>query len=204
VQHEHGVHGFPVLKQVRLVREEGNDLIVTDGQSEARAPKSDFTNDLDVVDRLRQSVPLPQVSLPSAGVSPTGLEIHKVSSDLARANSNVEQLESDLGKVDSRMSTLNEQIGRGEVLDGFTDLRDLNKDLEKNRAKLESELQYWREMSDKLTRYQSKLEESQRATESLSNRAEDAERTRQDAARAQAEVMSSGAAVKAHRAAQHR
>ena len=55
VQTEDGINGFPALKEVRLVRQEGDEFIVTDGQAEGRAPKANFSNNLDVVDRLRES-----------------------------------------------------------------------------------------------------------------------------------------------------
>lgn len=52
VRTEDGLHGFPVGKQVTLVREGILDLVVTDGIMEGKASKDSFTNDLDVADSL--------------------------------------------------------------------------------------------------------------------------------------------------------
>lgn len=50
---DEGIHGFRPGKEVRLVKEESTTLLVTDGVIEGRAPKECFTNDLDVIDSIR-------------------------------------------------------------------------------------------------------------------------------------------------------
>jgi hypothetical protein len=47
-----GLHGFSVGKQVKLIRIDGSNYIVSDGQVEATAPTTSFTNDLDILDAL--------------------------------------------------------------------------------------------------------------------------------------------------------
>ena len=47
-----GLHGFSPGKQVKLIRIDGANYIVSDGQIEATAPSTSFTNDLDIVDAL--------------------------------------------------------------------------------------------------------------------------------------------------------
>jgi len=47
-----GVHGFRPGKQVKLLREDSNKLVVTDGVVEGTAPRGSFTNDLDVVNEI--------------------------------------------------------------------------------------------------------------------------------------------------------
>lgn len=47
-----GLHGFSVGKQVRLIRIDGPNYLVTDGLTEGSAPATSFTNDLDVLDAL--------------------------------------------------------------------------------------------------------------------------------------------------------
>ena len=49
---EHGIYGFVEGAQVSILNEEGNQYRVTDGKMEAKAPKTSFTNDLDVVDAI--------------------------------------------------------------------------------------------------------------------------------------------------------
>jgi len=46
---DQGIYGFQVGEKVTLVKESGADLVVSDGKVEATAPKSSFTNDLDVI-----------------------------------------------------------------------------------------------------------------------------------------------------------
>lgn len=53
VQTSSGVYGFSVGKQVRLVREEGENLVVTDGVKEATVTPRQVTNDLTVVKALQ-------------------------------------------------------------------------------------------------------------------------------------------------------
>ena len=47
----YGVHGFREGTEVRLIKEEGNVLVVSDGTVEGRATKDHFTNDLDEAGR---------------------------------------------------------------------------------------------------------------------------------------------------------
>lgn len=49
-----GIHGFPEGRQVKVVREENGEVVVSDGQKTARAPKDSFTNDLNVVAALNE------------------------------------------------------------------------------------------------------------------------------------------------------
>jgi hypothetical protein len=50
-----GVHGFPAGKEVRILSEEANEFVVTDGQTEGRAPKDHFTNNIDEADKITGS-----------------------------------------------------------------------------------------------------------------------------------------------------
>jgi len=47
-----GLHGFPAGKKVKLIREEQDEYVVTDDVIEGKAPKTSFTNDLDVADAI--------------------------------------------------------------------------------------------------------------------------------------------------------
>ena len=47
-----GLHGFSVGKQVKLIRIDGSNCIVSDGEVEGTAPATSFTNDLDILDAL--------------------------------------------------------------------------------------------------------------------------------------------------------
>jgi len=49
---EHGITSFPAGKEVTLVRESGNNLIVTDGRQEVEVARTSLTNDLDVRDGI--------------------------------------------------------------------------------------------------------------------------------------------------------
>lgn len=51
---ESGVSGFPVGKEVTLIREENGKFLISDGSQLARAPKSSFTRDIEVVNQARQ------------------------------------------------------------------------------------------------------------------------------------------------------
>lgn len=55
VTFEDGIKGFPAGKEVRFIRAEGEEYIVSDGEIEARASIDSFTNDLDEVDALREN-----------------------------------------------------------------------------------------------------------------------------------------------------
>jgi len=50
-----GLHGFSEGKQVTLVREEGSDLIVTDGVVEGKAPKDSFSTDRKVIEIIQKN-----------------------------------------------------------------------------------------------------------------------------------------------------
>jgi hypothetical protein len=52
---EHGITSFPAGKKVTLVRESGNNLIVTDGRQEVEVAKTSLTNDLDVLEGIISS-----------------------------------------------------------------------------------------------------------------------------------------------------
>ena len=200
VQTEDGINGFPALKEVRLVRQEGDEFIVTDGQAEGRAPKANFSNNLDVVDRLRESLPPPVVHSPSMDSSPVTREIERISLEIVNANSRSEKLQAALGRTDTKINAAGDRISRGEFYDSMTDLREVKKDLEKTREQLQAQLQYWQEMESKLSRHKWALEETKRIADSLRNDAEDMEGTRNEAARAEAEVRASGSAVDSHKA----
>lgn len=47
---ENGIIGFPKGKKVTLIREEGDQCIVTDGKVEGKSSRDSFTNDLDIAD----------------------------------------------------------------------------------------------------------------------------------------------------------
>jgi hypothetical protein len=49
-----GLHGFPVGKKVTLVREEGSDLVVTDGVMEGKASKDSFSTDQKTTEVIQQ------------------------------------------------------------------------------------------------------------------------------------------------------
>ena len=49
-----GLHGFSEGKKVTLVREEGSDLIVTDGVVEGRASKDSFSTDQQAIEVIQQ------------------------------------------------------------------------------------------------------------------------------------------------------
>lgn len=49
-----GLHGFPVGKKVTLVRDEGTDLVVTDGVVEGRASRDSFSTDQNAIEEIRQ------------------------------------------------------------------------------------------------------------------------------------------------------
>lgn len=200
VQTEDGINGFPALKEVRLVRQEGDEFIVTDGQAEGRAPKANFSNNLDVVDRLRESLPPPVVHSPSMDSSPVTREIERISREIVNANSRSEKLQAALGRTDTKINAAGDRISRGEFYDSLIDLREVKKDLEKTREQLQAQLQYWQEMESKLSRHKWALEETKRIADSLRNDAEDMEGTRNEAARAEAEARASGSAVDSHKA----
>lgn len=65
-----GVRGFPPGKEVRFLRQEAGYYVVSDGEVEARRPRSWFTRDLKVVDEVLRaesgSVPAPAESTDSA------------------------------------------------------------------------------------------------------------------------------------------
>lgn len=201
VQTEDGIYGFPALKEVRLIREEGTDFVVTDGQAEGRAPKESFSNNLDVVDRLRESLPPPIIHSPNTDNSPVTQEIARISREIVNANLRSEQVQDALKRTDTKISAVGERISRGELYDSLTDLREVKKDLEKTREQLHAQLQYWEELERKLSRHKSALEETKRIANSLRNDAEDMERSRNEVARAEAEARASGAAVDSHKAA---
>ena len=201
VQTEDGINGFPALKEVRLVRQEGDEFIVTDGQAEGRAPKANFSNNLDVVDRLRESLPPPIIHSPSTDNSPVAREIKRISLEMVNANSRSKQLQAALKRTDTKINAAGERISRGEFYDSLTDLREVKKDLEKTREQLQAQLQYWEEMVSKLSGHKSALEETKRIANSLRNDAEDMERSRNEVARAKAEARASGSAVDSHKAA---
>lgn len=201
VQKEDGIQGFPVLKQVRLVREEGGEFVVTDGQAEGRAPKANFTNDLDVVDRLRRTLPPPVIQSPNSGNSPISQEIQKTSLEITNAGLECERLRISLRRTDTKINSAGARISRGEFYDSLTDLREVKKDLEKTREQLQTQLQYWEEMVSKLSRHKSALEETKRIANFLQDDAEDMERSRNEVARAEAEARASRAAVDSHKAA---
>jgi hypothetical protein len=200
IQTEDGIKGFPVLKEVRLVHQEGDEFVVTDGQAEGRAPRVNFSNNLDVVDRLRESLPPPVVQSPSTDSSPVTREIERISLEMVSANSRSEQLQAALKRTDTKIDAAGNRISRGEFYDSLTDLRELKKDLEKTREQLQAQLQYWEEMVSKLNRHKSALEETKRIANSLRNDAEDMERSRNEVARAEAEARASGSAVDSHKA----
>jgi len=52
VSTEDGLHGFPIGRKVTIASEDDLNFTVTDGTMTGTAPKSSFTNDLDVVDKL--------------------------------------------------------------------------------------------------------------------------------------------------------
>jgi len=195
MQTDDGIRGFPILKEVRLVREEGDDLIVSDGQAEGRAPKANFTNDLDVVDRLRQALP-PPAPMSVADNSPISLEIEKTSRDVASAEIELQRLESALKRTNFNISKTGERISRGEVYDGLTDLREVTKELQRKQSELEAKRYYWSEMIQKLSSYKDALEAIQKIDGPARNGAHDMARARQEASQAEAKAR---AALEAHR-----
>ena len=52
---EHGITSFQAGKKVTLVRESGNNLIVTDGRQEVEVAKTSLTNDLDILEGIISS-----------------------------------------------------------------------------------------------------------------------------------------------------
>ncbi len=203
MQTSDGIKGFPVLKEVRRIREEGEDLIVSDGEAEGRAPKANFTNNLDVVDLIRKSLP-PAMPIPVAENSPVSLEIAKTSREITAAEIELERIQGAIRRTDSRLSKTGERVSRGEVYDSLTDLREVAKELEKKRSDLEATRDYWSEMTQKLQRYKTALEESQRLEASLRNGTQDVERARHEVAGAEARARASSAVLEAHRASQQR
>ena len=53
---EDGIIGFPKGKKVTLIREEGDQYIVTDGKVEGKSSRDSFTKDLDIADNVLAEV----------------------------------------------------------------------------------------------------------------------------------------------------
>lgn len=49
---EHGIHGFRKGRRVRVVREDGLFLVVSDGEVEGSADRDSFTDDLDLAEQI--------------------------------------------------------------------------------------------------------------------------------------------------------
>jgi hypothetical protein len=130
-----GIHGFPLLKKVQLVREEPDLFIVTDGMAEASAPPSHFTNDLDEVDRIRASLPRPAQPEPSPA-PPTATE-----KSLEKIAAQLETLRRDSEKMGLRLQYIRELRARGQRYDGLVDLEkeasEIDDKLLKNRTRIE-------------------------------------------------------------------
>jgi len=124
---EGGIRGFPPGKKVRLVHVEGSTFVVTDGEVEAQASRSKFTNDLDVLEGLmRPKEPAPAPANhgpPTATSESTDPRVEKLRRQLRETTDAKAELDRRLQVLDLRMRE------KGNY-DGLTDLRVARRDMQ--------------------------------------------------------------------------
>lgn len=110
-----GIHGFSKGKKVTLLREEGNQWVVSDGIAEAKAPKASFTNNLDVAETLLskeiavQKVGAQQAAQSVASNASKDADLHKLRQQSV-LNTKIQQARSGVEVAEQQIKALNDEI----------------------------------------------------------------------------------------------
>ncbi|MFZ4774377.1 MAG: hypothetical protein ACOYM3_03385 [Terrimicrobiaceae bacterium] len=110
-----GIHGFSKGKKVTLLREEGNQWVVSDGIAEAKAPKTSFTNNLDVAETLLskeiavQKVGAQQAAQSVASNASKDADLHKLRQQSV-LKTKIQQAKSGVEVAEQQIKALNDEI----------------------------------------------------------------------------------------------
>ncbi|MFY8215040.1 MAG: hypothetical protein ACOVMP_00390 [Chthoniobacterales bacterium] len=98
---DYGIHGFPAGKRLRLVREEGGMLVVTDGDVEATVAVGTVSNDLDTLEPL------------FAGIRVNSQQ--RVEAEKARSSQITEKRNADLQNAQSQQAEQTQNANQAEA-----------------------------------------------------------------------------------------